>query len=187
MGNYNFTQIKEKVSGWGNTLLKDDTEFIEMVKNEKNLLIFDLTFQNCLAQIVVNDVFFAPYKSVSFEAITIDSKKAIESGQPDLIYFFYDSDDTLLEEVMGELDAGIEYCSNYIPNQLEEMYIGKRGKLDFVNEKKRNTIHPDDLNKFEQIYCGKEFVCTNVKSQYLVVDNGFTSIRILPRVFREDA
>lgn len=100
-------------------------------------------------EIVIHDVFFAPYKSISFEAMTIDSKKAIESGQPDFIYFFYDSDDTLLEEVFEELDAGIEYCSNYIPNQLEEMYIGKRGILDFVNETTRKVIHPDDLHKVE--------------------------------------
>lgn len=186
MVNYNFAQIKEKVLEWGTALLRNDVDFIEMIKNEENVLIFDLTFQNCLAQIVVNDVFFAPYKNISFEAATIDSKKAIESGQPDLIYFFYDSDDIPLEEVIEELDAGIEYCSNYVPNQLEEMYIGKRGKIDFANEKTSKVVHPDDINKVEQIFYREKFVCTNVQCQYLVVENDSDSIRILPRIFRED-
>lgn len=184
MRNYNFTQIREKVLEWGENLLKKGIDFIEIAKNEKEVLIFDLTFENCLAQIVVNDVFFAPYKSVSFEAMTIDSQKAMESGQPDLIYFFYDSDDTLVKDVIEELNDAIVYCSNYIPNQLEKMYIGKRGKLDFVNEKASKIIHPDDLKKVESIFCGEEFVCTAVQCQYLVVENDSSSIRILPRVFR---
>lgn len=51
-----------------------------MVKNERDFLIYDLTFLHCLAQIVVHDVSFAPYKCVSFEAMTLDSRKAMESG-----------------------------------------------------------------------------------------------------------
>lgn len=186
MRNYDFTQIREKVLEWGQNFLRNDAGFIEMGKNEKDVLIFNLTFQNCLAQIVVNDVFFAPYKSVSFEAMTLDTKKAIESGQPDLIYFFYDSDDTLVEEVIEELNGGIEYCFNYIPNQLEEMYIGKKGKLNFANEKASKILHPNDINKVEEISCEEVFVCTGVQFQYLVVENNSNSMRILPRIFRND-
>ena len=109
---------------------------------------------------------------------------ALESGQPDLIYFFYDSDDTLVEDVIEELNAGVEYCSNFTPNQLEEIYIGKKGKLQFKNEKINKIIHPDDLKKGKQILCGEEFVCTDVQFQYLVVNNNSDSVRILPRVFK---
>lgn len=168
----------------GGNFLRNNVDFIEMVKNEKDALIFDFTFQNCLAQIVVNDVLFAPYKCVSFEAATLDSKKALESGQPDLIYFFYDSDDTLVEDVIEELNAGVEYCSNFTPNQLEEIYIGEKGKLQFENERINKIIHLDDLKKGKQILCGEEFVCTDVQFQYLVVNNNSDSIRILPGAFK---
>lgn len=170
----------------GKKYLTNETNFIKLKKNEKEVLIFDLTFKNCLAQIVVSDVFFAPYKNVSFEAMTIDSDKAIKSGQPELVYFFYDSDDTLLEDVIDELNVGVEYCSKYIPNQLNEMYIGKKGKLNFKNEKRNKTIHPDDLEKVKQSFYNKIFVCTDIQFQYLVIDDNASSIRVLPTVFKTD-
>lgn len=184
MSTYNFSQIKEKVLEWGWGFLNNNASFIEMIKNEKNVLIFELTFQNCLAHVVVNDAFFAPYKHVSFEAITLDSDEAIKSGRPELIYFFYDSEDMSVADVVEELNVGVEYCANYIPNQLEGRYIGKRGNLCFENEKFNKIIHPDDLKKIKQISCREIFVCTDVQFQYLVVNNAFGSVRILPRVFK---
>lgn len=94
MQNYSLKQIKEKVLKWSQnnlTSLLKNSDFFEVNKNEKDMLVIDLTFKYCLAQILVSDSTFAPYKYVSFEAMTLDSKKALEHGQPELIYFFYDS------------------------------------------------------------------------------------------------
>ena len=148
------------------------------------MLIFDLTFHNCLAQIVVYDADFAPYKNVSLEAVTGNSKKAIESGQPDLIYFFYDSEDMMEDEVIDELNDGIEYCLNYIPDQLQQIYIGKKGTLYIDYKKVKRIVHPDDLKKIKKDFLYGEFVCTDVQFQYLVVKNNLISIRILPKVFK---
>lgn len=184
MKNYNFRLIKEKVLEWGQQYIISGTDFISLTKNEDDVLIFDLTFCNCLAQIVVCDTCYAPYKNVSFEAMTINSKKAIESGQPDLIYFFYDSEDMVENEVLEELNVGVEYCLNYIPNQLGEMYINKKGILNIDSEKMNRIVHPDDLKKVKKEFLVGKFVCTDVQFQYLVVENDLLSIRILPRVFR---
>ena len=40
-----------------------------------------------------------------------------------MIYFFYDSEDTTEDEVITELDKGIQYCLNYIPDELRYKYI----------------------------------------------------------------
>lgn len=183
MQNYDFNKIKEKILEWSQIYTTNNSEFIELTKNEKDGVIFDLTFHNCLAQIVVCDPTFAPYKNVSFEAMTIDSKKSIESGQPELIYFFYDSEGMMEKEVIDELNAGVEYCLNYIPNQLEDIYLGKQGILNIEDEKISRIVHPDDLKKIKKEFLSGKFVCTNIQFQYLVVENNLISIRILPRVF----
>lgn len=185
MENNNFIFIKEKVLEWGENYIRNKEEFIELVKNERDLLIYDLTFLHCLAQIVVRDVLLAPYKCVSFEAMTLDSRKAMESGQPELIYFFYDSEDTLADQVIEELDQGIEYCIHYIPDQLEATYIGKKGSINCVTEKKERYIHPDDLMKADQMLCQKDVICISVQYQYLVVRNDVGFLRVLPEAFRE--
>lgn len=185
MENYDFEFIKERVLEWGEKYIKNKDGFIEMVKNERDILIYDLTFLNCLAQIVVRDVSFAPYKCVSFEAMTMDSRKSMESGQPELIYFFYDSEDTLPDQVIEELDKGIEYCIHYIPDQLEATYIGKKGSINCATKKKERYIHPDDLTKADQILYQKDVICISVQYQYLVVRNDVGFIRVLPEVFRE--
>ena len=70
-----------------------------------------------MAQVIVNEEEFAPYEFVSFEAMTIESEKALTSEQPELIYFFYDSIDTSKLDVINELQTAIEYCEKYIPNE----------------------------------------------------------------------
>lgn len=180
MGDYNFGQIKDRIFEWA----KNYNNFIEMVKNEPEILIYDLEFKNCLAQIVVYNPFFAPYKNVSFEALAIDSKKTMENGQPELIYVFYDSDNTFMEDVIYALDYGIKYCYAYIPGKLEEIYTGKKGYLDFTGEKPKRVIYPDDLKEYKQIFNGGKLICTGVQCQYLVLKSALGTIRILPEVFK---
>ncbi len=180
MDNYNFNQIKKRVLEWGQQYIADGNNFIELEKNAESALIFDLTFPNCLAQIIVDDQYFVPYKNVSFEAITLDSEEAIASERSELIYFFYDSEDTTEEEVIVQLNKGIQYCLNYIPNQLGTKYIGQRGKLDITDRKLIFVIHPSDLPKTKKELLEKEFTCTGTQFQYLVVENDKIKIKILP-------
>lgn len=53
MQNYDFNKIKETILEWSKIYLTSNCDFMEVTKNEKEELIFDLTFKNCLAQIVV--------------------------------------------------------------------------------------------------------------------------------------
>ena len=92
----------------------------ELSKNDEEILLYDFTFSHCLAQLTVSIPFFGPYRFVFFEAMTLDSEKAQDSNEPELIYFFYDTNDMTEEAVISELEKGIQYCSCYQPDHLRE-------------------------------------------------------------------
>lgn len=184
MKNYCFDQIKKRILEWWQQYILNGNNFIELEKNENNVLIFDLTFDNCLAQIIVNDEYFVPYKNVSFEAVTMGSEKAIANGYPELIYFFYDSEDMTEDEVVNQLNEGIRFCLNYIPNDLRKKYINKTGTLDVENEKMIEGIYPAGLEKVKEEFWEKEFVCTDTHCQYLVIENNGVRIMVLPKIFK---
>jgi hypothetical protein len=187
MESYDFSQIKETVLKWYqndiNRLLYNN-DCVELVNNEKDKLIADMTFKNCMAQIAVSNPTFAPYKYVSFEAMTLDSKKAIESGQPELVYFFYDLPDITETEVINELNFGVKFCSSYIPDEILEKYINKQGLIDINLKNLNRSIHPDDWQKVSTESLNGEFTCVDTQFQYLVVENNQTSLRVLPIVFQ---
>lgn len=158
-------------------------DYFEIAKNEKEALIVDLTFAYCLAQIVVSKPMFAPYQYVSFEAMTLDTKKAQETGEPELVYFFYDSIETSEKEVLDELDYGVHFCSKYIPEKFKKLYLNKRGFLIIKNENLHRVIHPDDLKQFHKDMTVNDFVCIDTDCQYLVIVNDSFSLRVLPTVF----
>ena len=114
----------------------------------------------------------------------MDSEKAIANGYAELIYFFYDSEDMTEDEVVNQLDKGIRFCLDYIPNDLRKKYINKTGILDFGNEKMSKAIYPADLQKVKKEFQKKEFVCTDTHCQYLVVESEGVRIMVLPKVFR---
>lgn len=117
MEKYTFQKIKQDIYEWAQKdILKYFSQFdeLELSKNNEDILIFDLTFKHCMAQLTVSNPIFAPYQYVDFEAM------AWESEKPELIYFFYDSKEMTEEEVFHELEVGIQYCSGYIPNQLRK-------------------------------------------------------------------
>ena len=89
---------------------------MELSKDDNRGLIIDLTFKYCLAQIVVTEPVFAPYQYISFEALAIDSEKSRRMRQAETIYFFYDSPEFMMQDVMSEVDNGIKYCSDYAPD-----------------------------------------------------------------------
>lgn len=186
MGTYSYERIKKIVYEWCQkdllmNLKKQDE--MEVSKNSNEALIIDLTFDNCLAQLTVSNPTFAPYQFVSFEAMTLDSSKALESGIPEMVYFFYDTDKMLEKDVISELEIGIQYCSNYIPDLLAKTYLNKRGTLSLECEKSFHAVHPNDIEKINKEILNSEFICVNVEAQYLVLSNHILSLRILPLFF----
>ncbi len=186
MSNYTYEQIKETVLKWSqNDISKQlaEDDYVEITKNEEEVLLIDLTFEYCLAQIVVSKPIFAPYQYVSFEAMTLESKKTQETGKPEMVYFFYDSAEMLENEVLNELNFGVKICSEYLPDQLREMYFNKKGLLAIINENLCHVMHPDDIKKYDKDLVAGNFVCTDIESQYLVVKNNLITLRVLPQVF----
>lgn len=186
MSDYNYNKIKKILLEW---IKKDALKFIkkqdkiEISQNNINALIIDLTFDCCLGQIVVSSPIFAPYQFLSFEAVEFncDSNQLVQSNK--MIYFFYDNYKMLKEDVITELETGIKYCSDYIPNYLEEKYLNKLGIL-ILNEKiYYRIVHPNDLDKIDKKLLTMKFKCINIESQYLVLKNDTIVIRVLPEVF----
>lgn len=169
MTNYNFKQIKNVILDWSNVLKDKYPKIVEEIKSSSNMLLLDFGFENCVAQIVVNEPTFAPYKYVSFEAL--DSKRPLDSKntfQLDYIYVYYDSEYSTMEETLGMLDYGVSYCLNYEPDKLAKLYIGKRGIINSIN------IVFSRNEKFE---------CVDVQYQYLVVSNKKLTVKVLPEIF----
>lgn len=186
MSDYNYEQIKKIILEREQTnifrgLKKQDQT--EISKNNHEILIMDFTFQSCLAQLTVSNPSFAPYQYVSFEAMTFDSRKAQKSGNPELIYFFYDTSEMLIKEVIYELRIGIQYCSDYVPDLLIETYLNKQGIIDFGKEEPRKMVHPDDINKIGEITLYKNYQCIDMQAQYLVLNNTKFIVRVLPKAF----
>lgn len=186
MGQYTFSEIKRRIFVWSQKdilkyMLKQDG--IEISRNNDEILLIDFTFENCLAQLLVSTPPFAPYHFVSFEAMTFDSEKAQTTGKPEIVYFFYDSIDMSEKEVINALEIAIKYCSSYIPNYLNKLYINKGGMLAIKSENICYTVHPDDINKVNSEIINSQFICTDVEAQYLVVKKDMLSLRILPQVF----
>jgi hypothetical protein len=186
MSNYTYEHIKKTVLEWSQNdiskeLAKDD--LIEITKNEDEVLLIDLTFDYCLAQIVVSKPIFAPYQYVSFEAMTLESKKAHETGDPEMVYFFYDSAEILENKVLDGLSFGVKFCSEYLPNQLSKMYLNKNGLLTITNEDLFHIIHPDDIKKYDKDLVVGNFICTGIETQYLIVKSNLIVLRVLPQVF----
>lgn len=186
MNNYTFEQIKKSVFTWSKNYTSnkiDKVKYFEITKNEKDVLLINLTFENCLAQIIVSNSNFAPYQFVSFEAMTLESKKSRKSGTPEMVYFFYDYEGILENMLLEELKFGINLCSDYIPDKLAEMYINKKGILILENENLYHVMHLNDIKKYSKNLLVGDFICTSTHSQYLVVENNLISLRVLPQVF----
>lgn len=187
MSDYNYEQIRNRVSLWIRKevlkYLKKQDE-IEISKDKIDALIIDFTFEYCLAQLIVSNPLFAPYQFVSFEAMTLDSEKAEKTGVPEMVYFFYDTDESSEKEVVSELETGVQYCSTYVPNLLEKSYFNKQGALNIKKGELRKVVHPNDIKKIEKGAFKNKFRCIGVQSQYLVLKNDAFIIRILPQNFQ---
>ena len=154
-----------------------------MEKNNDDILLLYLTFNYCMAEFTVSKPIFAPYQFVSFDAITLDSEKARETGKPERVFFFYDSSEMTEKIVINELETGIEYCSCYIPDHTRKTFLDKRGMLVIDYGNLYHIVHPDDIKKINEENVKGEFICKDVEAQYLVVENGMFTLRIIPQNF----
>lgn len=80
---------------------------VEVVHNNRDSYSGVFDFNNCMAEIDINQPDFAPYRYVSFEVV------AIVDNVSKLIYSWYDDESTNIEEILFQLNKGIKYATNY--------------------------------------------------------------------------
>lgn len=107
MSDYNYEIIKASVIQWYEKVLSElkNQDGIVLSKNSDNVVIIDFDFQNCIAQLSVNNSQFIPYQFVYFEAMDIETNNQI--------YCFYDDDTRQKSDVISALDEALIFCSNY--------------------------------------------------------------------------
>lgn len=107
MSDYNYEIIKASVIQWYEKVLSElkNQDEIILSKNNDDVLIIDFDFQNCIAQLSVNNSQFVPYQFVYFEAMDIETTNQI--------YCFYDDDTKQKSDVISALDEALIFCSNY--------------------------------------------------------------------------
>lgn len=110
-----FETVRNSILEWYENHAFKNTKYMQITKNEKTIIIIDLTFAHCLAQITINEPSFAPYKYVYFEAGTMESQKAMESNQLEIIHYFYDQEGMTVKEITDALDIAFKYCMEYVP------------------------------------------------------------------------
>lgn len=81
---------------------------VEILRNEKEG--YRASFENdiCMAEIVVEQPYFAPYRFISFEIA------AIKEEQVTIVYNWYDHKNTTTNEIRRNLKKGIDYFIDYI-------------------------------------------------------------------------
>ena len=116
---YTYESIRKSIRAWYHhdfLKLASDSAAFEISKDEKEAMIIDMTFEHCLAQLIVSMPGFAPYQFVSFEAMTYDPRKASVQGGFERIYDFYDAIGMTVGEVMDALNLGVKCAMEYQPN-----------------------------------------------------------------------
>jgi hypothetical protein len=66
-----------------------------------------LNFGECVADIVVEEPYFAPYRFVSFQAL------AMEDETLKTVHFWYDEEGTTVEEIIKNLDNAIDVVAKH--------------------------------------------------------------------------
>lgn len=94
-----FEKIKEQYSN----KLK-----IKVITDRENLYQIDFEAENCLANLTVGEPDFAPYSHVSFEVAAM-----INDKEPSLVYYWYDNETHTVQDIIDNLDKGIQFMINY--------------------------------------------------------------------------
>ena len=110
MNRVSYFKVRKAVEQWlidNKTMFKNNNILVEEVEKTYEQLFIILSFQKCLAAIVVAKDAFAPYRYVSFEM------GDIVDGVHKMIYSWDDNENTTINEVVGSLDRSIEIALNY--------------------------------------------------------------------------
>lgn len=107
--NYCFEEIKEEVLKWYQSCVSNGAEYMKLVRNEDEGVIIGLSFDSCKAQITVSDTANIPCNMVVFNAAAFNPHKNVSEQ----IYYFFDSEDSTIEDVMNGLNTGIAYCLKF--------------------------------------------------------------------------
>lgn len=105
-----FDKIRTEIIKWiedNISRFEEERINVEVVNNNRDNYSVVFDFNNCMAEININQPDFAPYRYVSFEVV------AIVDNESKLIYSWYDDDNTNIEEIIFQLNKGIEYATNY--------------------------------------------------------------------------
>ncbi|MGG5342852.1 hypothetical protein [Enterococcus sp. AZ192] len=79
---------------------------ISVIRDEETGLVVSFENDEVMAELVVEQPDFAPYRFVSFEVA------AIEDGRAKIVYSWYDNDTTTKQEIDNALINGIDFISN---------------------------------------------------------------------------
>lgn len=104
-----FNKVRTEIIKWiedNKSRFAEEKINVEVLNNSDSYsVVFD--FNNCMAEIDINQPEFAPYRYVSIEVV------AIVDNTSKLIYSWYDDDSTTIKEILFQLNKGIKYASNY--------------------------------------------------------------------------
>ena len=110
MNRVSYFKVRKAVEQWlidNKTMFKNNNILVEKVEKTYEQLFIILSFQKCLAAIVVAKDAFAPYRYVLFEM------GDIVDGIHKMIYSWYDNENTTINEIVRSLDESIEFALNY--------------------------------------------------------------------------
>ena len=105
MSSLSFVEVKEAVAEWlwnSNEYFKEKNIALEIIKDEADILLAELDFGECLAEIVVDEPYFAPYRYVAFQAVKI------VAGAPESFNFWYDGEGVSKEEIINNLNKAVK-------------------------------------------------------------------------------
>ncbi len=105
--------IKQAVMDWAYSYLFQDDEMKLAVFEEKKcdeIYRVTLRFKHCMAEILVEKPYFAPYRYVSFQVWAVVDEKL------DLVYYWFDKDGDEIDMILEQLSRGIEFSKNYPVN-----------------------------------------------------------------------
>lgn len=104
-----FQSIKLFVATWIDKNKKDIEQkniSVSILRDENTGLVVSFENDEVIAELVVEQPDFAPYRFVSFEVA------AIENDQAKIIYSWYDDDNTSEKEIADGIMGGIEFITN---------------------------------------------------------------------------
>lgn len=98
------------VRDWTNTIKQKYEKQIKIDIIENSDILFRLDFETeySIAELIVDNPYFAPYRYVSFLVYNVN-----QSSKAEPIFAYYDNEASTIKEVVTKLDDGIKALINY--------------------------------------------------------------------------